>query len=222
MRRNRKKIRKPFGSRESPKMILLVCEGEKTEPNYFREYINRSRATQVQIKIFGTGYNTLSLVEETVRLKEKGLKEKEEYDQAWCVFDKDSFSDSLVQQAFAIAKQNGIDIAYSNECFELWYVLHFQYQQSALKRDQLVRLVKRLFQENFSKQYPSTGPVRDHRGYDKADKGIYALLLPHQDTAIKNAKSLHGTRPTDQPTENPSTTVYRLVEELNALFKADR
>lgn len=64
--------------------FLIICEGEKTEPNYFRAF-NLSNAT---IEVDGTGRNTKSLIkyiEKTYEIKE--------FDQVRAVFDKDSFSD---------------------------------------------------------------------------------------------------------------------------------
>ena len=96
--------------------FLIVCEGEKTEPNYFRKF----RIPGLVVQVEGLGINTMSLVHETINLREQG-----DYDQVWCVFDKDDFPDKNFNAAIALAKRNRIRVAYSNQSFELWYVLHF-------------------------------------------------------------------------------------------------
>lgn len=58
------------------------------------------------------------------------------FDIVWCVFDRDNFPAQNFNNAFEIARHNDINIAYSNEAFELWYFLHFDYCDSAMSRDQ--------------------------------------------------------------------------------------
>jgi hypothetical protein len=82
------------------------------------------------IDIHGIGDNTIRIVEEAIR-----LKEKDNYDQVWCVFDRDSFPPNRFNAAFILAGENSIKIAYSNEAFELWYLLHFNYYDSAMSRN---------------------------------------------------------------------------------------
>jgi hypothetical protein len=78
--------------------ILIVCEGEKTEPNYFRKFPENPEVYD-RIDIHGTGYNTVSLVNEAIRLKNEALKKREPYIEVWCVFDKDDFSTEHFIQA---------------------------------------------------------------------------------------------------------------------------
>lgn len=68
--------------------FLIVCEGERTEPNYFRQF--RVPREVAIVNIHGTGYNTESLVREAMRLREEKKYDGED-DQVWCVFDRDSF-----------------------------------------------------------------------------------------------------------------------------------
>jgi RloB-like protein len=65
-------------TREVRQRFLIVCEGAKTEPNYFRSF----RVPKVVIEVRGLGENPSRLVEST-----KELKKQDDYDQIWCVFD---------------------------------------------------------------------------------------------------------------------------------------
>lgn len=198
---NRQKPIKPIGkarqTRKPKRTYLIVCEGKKTEPNYFTE-MRQHHQLSISIEVVGTGYNTITLVEEAERLK----KEKRNvYDQIWCVFDKDDFPEANFTNAIAKAKAKGFKLAWSNECFELWYLLHFTYTTAHLPR-------KKIFSE-----------LETHLGkeYDKNLQGIYASLLSNQQTAITNAEKLEKTQLSDgkTPTKgNPWTLVHHLIKEL--------
>jgi len=182
--------KKPY--RTIKQTFLIVCEGECTEPNYFKSF----KISSANIKIIGTGYNTLSLVEKTIE-----LMDKEEYDQVWSVFDRDSFTAQNFNAAFELANKNKIKVAYSNEAFELWYLLHFHYYNSGISR--------KTYKEKLTK-------LLKHK-YEKNSKIIYDEVFDKQNNAIRNAKKLLNNYDGKLYPEkaNPSTTVHILVEELN-------
>jgi hypothetical protein len=181
--------------------FLIVCEGEKTEPNYFEGF----RVPQLVVDTVGTGRNTLSLVEEAIRLK--GEKEIEAlrrgrtpYDQVWCVFDRDSFDADDFNNAIHKAEAAGFQVAYTNEAFELWYLLHFDDHRAALHRSQYYEILT----------------DRLGWGYQKNSRRMYAELLNRQPEAIRRAESLRaGYRTNHNPQQdNPCTTVHLLVRAL--------
>src|SRR5215510_3631820 len=95
-------------TREIRQTFLIVCEGEQTEPKYFTSF----RVLSATVKIYGCGANTVSLVKRAIE-----LSQEVEYDQIWCVFDRDSFPAQNFNQALILAKNYGSKIAYSNESF---------------------------------------------------------------------------------------------------------
>lgn len=193
---------------------LIVCEGEATEPNYFeglKQDLPKGVLTAYQIDIEGTGRNTQSLVDEALRLKIIYEKDNTRpVDKLWVVFDRDSFAANDFNDAInRCAQQNPIiGCAWSNEAFELWYLLHFHYYQNAMSRRQYQDLIE----ENLR---PFVGA--SYR-YQKNGKEMYALLKEHGSTegAIRNAKRLskiyRGRQ--DYSEHNPCTMVWRLVDEL--------
>lgn len=193
------KKRKSISHRNIKDTILIVCEGEQTEPNYFRAF-SKNHRLKIDVEIEGTGYNTDSLVKKAIKFKEEKEQIKKPYIEIWCVFDRDDFEKVNFNNAFELAKQNGIKIAYSIECFELWYLLHFEYMKSAISRQQYIEKLNELMPEKYKKNNLRT----------------YFLLKDKQNIAIKNAKKLldeyHSERLYDR---NPSTTVFQLVERLN-------
>ena len=173
--------------------FLIVCEGAKTEPNYFQGFRVPGRVLEVE----GAGRSTVSLVDEAVRLRDR--RGSETYDQCWCVFDRDSFPAVDFNRAITKAA-SGFRVAYTNEAFELWYLLHFDDHRSALSRTQY-------------------GPILADRlghAYKKNSESMYRELEARQEEAIHRAEQLFAEyAPQHNPqTDNPCTTVHLLVQEL--------
>jgi hypothetical protein len=178
--------------------ILIVCEGEKTEPNYFRKFPANPEIHD-GIDVYGTGYNTVSLINEAIRIKKLALKNKEPYIEVWCVFDKDDFPAGLFENAIKLAEKNQIKCAYSIEAFEIWYMLHFHYYDSAFSRGQYKGKLSELLKKT----------------YRKNDEEMFSLLKNRQNRAIQNAQKLYYKQcllPLGE--QNPVTTVFQLVERL--------
>lgn len=208
--RKEKKLQRAKKSKECLPYILIVCEGEKTEPNYF-EWYRKNCKQQINININGEGMNTIGLVKETVKIQKR--IEKEEYikfDQVWSVFDRDSFKLCDYNAAFEFANRHNIKVAYSNECFEVWYLLHFMYFDNSMSRTQVFKKLDKELKRNFQV------------AYRKNKENIFELLRDRQKIAIENAKKLYinSINSMQEEQQNPSTCVFKLVEELNKYIKA--
>lgn len=183
-------------NKNTKKKVLIVCEGARTEPSYFMSF-----RVFKDCEIVGSGKNTVSVIKEALKLMDKTT-----YSEVWCVFDRDSFPKGRVKQALQLAKQHNIKCAFSNESFELWYVLHFEYLDTQITRSAYCSKLTGLLGKT----------------YKKNDGGMYDILSGKQDSAIKLAKKLEkkilsaGACPVDS---YPYTTVYKLVERLNHLAK---
>ena len=136
--RELKDFRRKTTGRQTKDRILIVCEGEKTEPKYFLGF----RLTNV--KVIGAGDNTENIVRLAIKLKEEAKRERESYNQIWCVFDRDSFPAQHFNNAISLAHQNDIKVGYSNEAFELWYLLHYNYYDSAISRTDYINKLSEL------------------------------------------------------------------------------
>ena len=189
-------IGRQINTKKPHKTILIVCEGARTEPDYFESF----RLSKV-VKTVGTGTNTLSLVREAMK-----LNQDKSYDEVWCVFDRDSFPKQNITDAFKLMGQENFKAAFSNEAFELWYVLHYCYLDTENTRGQYCEILSRQMGQKYEKNNP----------------GMYALLLEKQPMAIQNAKKLEKNKPLTPGNEancRPTTSVYKLVERLNKLAK---
>lgn len=132
------------------------------------------------------------------------IKRREKFDQIWCVFDRDSFTSENFNEAIILAKHHKIKVAYSNEAFELWYLLHFNYYETAFSRQSYEDMLTELLGYQYKKNCPT----------------MYVELLNLQSIAINNANKLltqYSSINTEQ--DNPSTTVHLLVLELNKWVK---
>ncbi len=183
------------------KRILIVCEGEKTEPNYFEAFRRELPRGVVELEIIGTGDNTLNVVNKAIEERNERANTNRAYDQTWAVFDKDSFSDQRFNEAVFLAEREKVGCAYSNEAFELWYLLHFEFYQNAASRTQY------------------SGLLSNHleRPYQKNDIEIFATLRQQGDVhqAVRWAKELSERYDHHSPAQNnPATHVFKLVEEL--------
>jgi hypothetical protein len=198
--------RKPPGRRpaatQERRRVLIVCEDSKSACHYFESFkIDPKRAEVFPV---GTGMNTDSLVEEAIRLKDMATQACQPCSEVWCVFDRDSFPLANYDRAFQLARANGVKVAWANEAFEIWYLLHFNYHDTGISRDDYKAKLKQCGLE-----------------YDKAGKTTYAQVKDRQPAAFKHARRLErhwnemGERFPER--QNPSTSVHKLVEFLNDL-----
>ena len=145
----------------------------------------------------GEGYdNTVGIVRDAINRMQHA-----DYDQVWCVFDRDSFPVENFNNALSLASERDIRVAYSNEAFELWYLLHFDFHDTAVSR----QTYKTRLSQKFGFEYAKNSP------------DIYELLEDKQQIAIRNAtRLLDGYGEQHRPAyDNPCTTVHLLVQELN-------
>lgn len=202
--------------RDKRNLFRIYCEGENTEPDYFKSFpIN----TETEVIAIGLGRSRTALVEKAIELfrKDSLLKGQKHYDsdrQLWVVFDFDYRGDTNDKQDFnnaiALAQHSNIKVAYSNDSFELWFVLHEDYHTAAITRHEYYKMLT----EKFGFNYEKDGKSKEFA------KSLYGIYLNDQPKAIRNAKKLH-TNMQDLPfaDQNPCTTVFQLVQELNKCLK---
>src|SRR5574344_625657 len=101
-------------SRSQIVRFLIVCEGTRTEPNYFRALVKNAFSEVREEDIFGEGRSTCALVKRAKQLKEDIENRRQlSFDRVWAVFDKDDFED--FNEAIRLAATYSINTAWSNE-----------------------------------------------------------------------------------------------------------
>jgi hypothetical protein len=180
-------------------LILIVCEGKNTKPQYFDGFKRNCRNPRVEIRIAREHRVPKSLVETAKDYKieadadaKRTKDENHAYDSVWCVFDVDEHPH--IPDARQMARDNGIELAISNPCFELWLILHFRESPGMRNRHKLREML-----------------VKHVPGYDKhVDYALYADRYPQAVTRAERLGSLAAS--TGAPGHNPSTDVYKLTE----------
>jgi hypothetical protein len=201
-------LRRKVGTKKLQEYILIVCEGTKTEPYYFKSMIKRLPPHAAEVEIIGKGASNQKLVKMAMDMQyHRATSGHPPFDQVWVVFDKDDFDAHLFDNAIHMGKANKLECAWSNEAFELWYILHFEYRTTGMCRTEYKKRLSTLLGETYKKNDPSM--------YEKLNK------KGNQPEAIKRSKKLHDIIHSKQITpskSNPCTTVYKLVETLNSFM----
>jgi hypothetical protein len=202
---NEKRVKNTIDERKS---IIIACEDSVSAPLYFNaifDDLKKNHAIAAASLIIATHKHTdpCGVLKDLL-----AYPDYENFSYKWIVIDRDeertnSGGHTLAnfKMAMITAKTQKVDVAYSNPCFEIWYLLHSEYRNTAIDRDELIK------------------KLEDSIAYSK---NVLPDLKDLQDTAIKNANNLLqlwiDTQGINTPeTNNPSTTVHKLVEVLNGL-----
>ena len=224
-RENRKKKRNPDQFLTMEHKYYIFCEGEKTEPLYFDGFKsaikkNPMYSNSVHVEAFGVAKETIRILEHAVAYVEYNQINNAEI---WCVYDKDSFPDADFNEVSLRAnslnqsdktKRSGITyrVAWSNQCIEYWFLIHFDKYDSNNDRKQYL--------EYLSNKYKSLGKGK----YEKNDKETFNTLTFHGNPklAIKRAdqRLKECGRKTDAESA-PATKVHLLVKELAKYLPED-
>lgn len=210
MRKNKTHIKRFQRNLTPKKVILIVCEGEKTEKNYFNQLKNFLNMSNVNVSIVPSPHSSPSLV---VKYAKQKSNEINEYDEIYCVFDRDTHTDfdDALQKANnikkALNKQNLVfETIVSDPCFEFWILLHFAKITPSLNTNQSPRNALQNHKD-FKKNLPNYSKDYDFR----------ELIEKPLQVAIKNSKQVN--KENLQVRQSPYTQVVELVERLQGLVK---
>ncbi|MEO0044241.1 MAG: hypothetical protein RL329_3689 [Bacteroidota bacterium] len=193
------------------KRYLIVCEGENTEPSYFKQF----KLKTATIKTLGEGFNTLSLVLRTMEIIDSEI---DEYDYVWCVFDRDSFPAQRFNEAIKTAKKAGFQVAYSNQAFEYWLILHFQdHQGGALERQAYDDKINEYLKPLKCKYDGKKSKIISDKLFEILLANDSKTQRPRIQLAIERAKKIlnwHESMEITPEQAESSTTVFKLVENI--------
>jgi RloB-like protein len=176
--------------------FMIYCEGQ-TEVGYFNSFKKRAKSLN--------GGNALAIVKEAVKQKNAAAKPVDQY---WVVFDKDETTDADFNAAILLATENNILPAWSNQAFELWFILHYQPHTVACNRNAYEAILRR-----YIASY-TAGAKSEEQGKQLYSTTISLILI-----ALTNAKAGYDSFVAPALTEaqkESSTIVYKLVTEILA------
>ena len=191
-----------------PEYHLIVTEGTKTEPEYFRairDIINHQYKDRVQLDIYGEGENTLNLFD---RAQKHANNRPNIYKHVWIVYDTDDFPSDHINKTAQLCENCSNDettyhAIWSNQCIELWFLLHFSYFQSDIHRQE--------YWEKLSKSMMLYGLGT----YTKGRSDMYMVLRPYLEVAIQNAKRLDEINKGRKPSmAAPGTKMHEMLQTL--------
>jgi hypothetical protein len=187
---------------EPRKAIVIFCEGERTEPDYFEAYRRIHRNPLVRIEIQAAAGVPLTMVRSAVEYRRSKKRTKRDSfaknDEVWVVFDRDEHPN--VPEAIDMAEANGIKVAYSNPCFELWALLHYREHHAPDDRHQV--------------QAHLCGCMARYDRHRRKDLD-FGVMKDHTETAETRAERLVERRMQEgDPKGRPYTDVYKLTRSI--------
>jgi hypothetical protein len=218
--RQKRQLERKQARRASYDRILIVCEGSKTEPNYFREIraAYRLHTANVEVRPSKSGTAPIQVVEYAQELFENGDSRKNiqprAFEKVYAVFDRDdhgSYHAALKRAASLDGKLKNdakqpirFQAIASVPCFELWLLLHYEDIQAPFHRDEVMRRLKKHI-----------------HGYDKGADKIFAITRENLPEASQRATALAQLFNADTEPQQPFTAIVELVKLLTTL-KAEK
>jgi len=187
----------------------VVCEGKKTEPNYFEEIRIEARIPAIHVCVLPSRFGAQP--SRVVEFAVAKFKETKAFEKVFAVFDRDDHS----SYADAVKRAESLDGKLKNDenehvvfkaivsvpCFELWLLLHYADIQAFHHRDVVLR------------------HLREHiPNYEKGNDGLYTLTQGVLPIATKRAERLRA-RFSRLPGEEAYTDVDELVGILRSLTR---
>lgn len=192
---------------------LIVCEGGKTEPNYFRELCAdlRLKTARVRVEPGAWGSSPSRVVEYAENLFNEDRLSGDTFDKVFCIFDRDKHDDffrAIERIEQLTTGQKPFEAIVSVPCFEYWLLLHFVVNRQAFhpagRKSICDSVIRELRKQPCFKQY------------SKGRKDIYGIVKNKTDTAINHAKQAEKDA-RDTGEDNPSTRIHSLVTQLQKL-----
>lgn len=203
-----KKLARKKSKRAAYDKVLIVCEGKKTEPLYFKDARNYHKLNTLNIQVEGVGKDPLTLVNHAQTLYKEEERLGDPYDKIFCVFDKDQHT--TYEQALKLIKNIGLKGEWlavtSVPCFEYWLLLHFNF-------------TARPFYPvpNLSASQAAVKKLKEYLPfYEKGGKGLYSELIVQVETAIGYARRITDESERNK-TDNPSTNMHEVVEYIREI-----
>lgn len=189
---------------KEPGVYLIACEGTKDEPRYIKEFVKEKR---IRAKVFVAerekgdfGSNPWHVYEILkANMKKMAISAKAKSVHTWIMVDRDNGRMKELKEVKEKCDDEGIGIAYSSPCIELWFLLHYKELSSLDTKTREELLIPQNMKKHLKRNCFNTA------------KG-YTVIFPKTNIAIERAKAIDKPH-VDFP-EDFCTRVYKLVQEL--------
>lgn len=193
---------------EGVTVLLICCEGKRTEPEYFQGVVRHQRITQGQAKvkvIGGKGQHKILIDEALSECSKlaKSLEVSSNEIEVWAVCDKDEMTCTL-KELEDYAKSKNVNIAFSNPKFEIFLLQHFCQSST----NQTGKSLDNLISKELSKRGIS-------EVYHKTDISWLFQALDNEPQLLRNA--IKNSSKLIDKDNTPYTTVHVLLERLVSL-----
>lgn len=189
--------------------VLIVCEGEKTEPYYFTGLIEHYGLSSANVEVTGNcGSDPMSIIAHAKERFEEEKRASNPFDRIYCVFDKDAhdnYNQALAELTKPSLKKH-FHAVRSVPCFEYWLLLHFVYTTKPYEP----------LHDNSVGNQLLTALQRYLPTYKKALPDIFERVVGQIEFAKNNAARALVVAEQNH-TDNPLTEVHKLVSYLQAL-----
>jgi RloB-like protein len=205
-------LRRRKGTRMPYDRVLIVCEGSKTECNYFDDIRRKLRLPNTRIFVIPSelGTDPRSVVNSAEQAFARNLRS---FERVFPVFDRDDHPD-YANAIFMATARNGrlrndenkpvtFEPIVSAPCFEFWLLLHFEDIKHFLHRDVVLERLR--------------GHILD---YTKGMLGVFGMTESLVSIATQRADKLKETSDRTTGTD-PYTDVHDLVRVLLKLTTSD-
>ncbi len=226
-KQSKKDLERKIEYKKTKAKIIIACEDGISAPTYFQMIIDKLKKEKnispnsiIIVPHDGKTHPT-GVLDNLKNYKENGLSYKD-FDERWIVIDRDinykggGHSPEDFNNAFIKARRLKAKVAYANDSFELWYLLHFEYRTTAIMRDEIIKKVIYYLKNSDENIFRFLN--EDNFKQAKYNQQIFKILEDSQLTAIQNAKKLLNLYNLHNPEkDNPSTNIYELIEVLNSI-----
>jgi len=189
--------------------VLIVCEGEKTEPYYLMALRDHLGLPQANVVIDPRSDSSpTSVVKYAKELITKNSTDP--YNHVYCIIDRDNHADfqkAMDQIKGFRSKMTTLHAIISDPCFEYWILLHYTYT-TKLFGVSGESPCKELISKELKIYIPD---------YEKGDASVLVSLVEHQlQRAVANAKRAYESAKKDGR-DAPITQMHLLVQYLKQL-----
>lgn len=227
--------------------FILFCEDKVNEPAYFHSFQKDKKVKINFVEDQKSDYiNYLNTIKYCV---DQGLMHPidggyqlaiENTQNIWCIYDRDAeeenqanlnqFNQIRFSTAIQAAEAAGLNVAWSNDVFELWILLHFeditpgQWQHRSYIYERLTEIFRLFPIQSLEMKIVTSNLWFNYKEAMKKRQNFITFVRPllpeRQDAAIQRALALEAAFSEHTPyhDRNPCTKIYKLVRIIESYY----